>query len=1723
MPEPKTSILDFDPDAGLAKAPSPKGAPSIMDFDPDANAQAVPKMGPVPLKTDRQPLPEVVPEPQTPPQAQTPAPPEGGEITAAPQESWLKRKFREITTPSPMREAFEKEQPGALTVARHPQDVLRAPVAAAQSVVHGTAAAAGKAIKLNAAMLKSMEKNHPALTKIVRSVSPFVVEAKDQEQIGQDIVAGNLAAREAEDKSLLDTLGVSKERVGGQIGEFTGEIGGGIAKAAALGPAALPFFSVEGGVDKAVNAIDEGKPLGKALAAGTVSGLSAATLMKMAGGSSQAEKVYDSILKLAVAKARTGLTMGLGFGASDLAIDKYLLGKDVTLENMGKSLLGSVKTMLGYELGGAIPQARLILSGSKLAKEYASPDDARAALVPRLSDTFARFTEASDKERPTIRKEYNDLFSQMQGVAYAEQAKMPFEGKRTSEGAQDIKAALQVADATINPKEAPNAVQEPSAAPEVPRDGTAGGDLVRRGEEVGQGVEGQAAPREGQAQESKAEVAPSLEPKTVESALNGPSWHEIPKDQQEAIQTSLMESSRDLAQHPKETVAKYEALPETRDGRIVNGDLRNLLHPEYTKNANHALGALAEGDVEVLANDAIAMKHIRDAAIDKAVAEGKDAAITVGGQGSGKTTAANKLLDNNPDSIGVVIDAPHNDPRNLEANVRRLLDRGLPVHVVFVDRAPEDAFRSTLTRSFSDVRHVNPDSWVDATYGAPNAAQHIGEVFRNNPKVSLVHLVDGKAIGGTMDEGGKDAYQSIRNRAHLTKEELDNIAKKTYIQEREAGRVPEAIAKFIENTTPAFAVAEPAGGGKVPEVVPGVGAEAEPKPGVSGGAAEGKAEAKVAPAIKPGEKAETPEQVKSTVREVVPDKSERAAIYQSGILGKNPEVEDVVVQAMLTHIKSKDPFQRMGPEVGAINIPSGADIGSVMTRFADRVVAASKALGKESIQGVKNMRNNGVVKLAKALDAQGLIQHAYVKGGETPAIAGSMIGDSPKPKLLPGKDMPDSRLGRHFRSPSFMMRGIFPEGKGPNVDLEIAANDTISKRKVYSDVVKDTLKSNAILDHGGRTDRRMDPIREEIRKVNEKLTPLVKERESLVELRDSQGETGYTEISKRLEEFDKANQSNMEKLIEQKDAAYAKATAEIKAIASDSPDARVALWMEPEAKRPTWLKDMMKPNEIKAAEKLTELMGMFRESGKKLGLRMRNEEYITHLFKPSEMFLYEGTPEGSQLARDILDFHHRQEGSINLMPSVHAAMSYYIPRITHKLAMQPFLNKWYKGAHNDYLDPNSEYYAPKFGKWLENELSAMQHPRPLDIAEKATDIVKQAEITKLLAFNQKTGVKHVVGKITNLIGLHHTYMLPGTVNYMASVARKAENLPLVGKGFKAITGKALDKAHMSSEDAKLVQALMSNLLSSRQIRNALMEDPLVSNYQQPILNAVFGEGKAGSIRGVAQPVINKLTWLKNKAGQPVSAAEALENGINVMASIQRGEAAGLTPEENVRGAIVNLMAYSQRGGHDASKFIKSSLGRAGTALTQTPSKMMELYADIARRGFNGEPDIYGSDGTANMVRAIMTLGVVSYLGEKGGHKLYKMLMHPPLINTGWVSDAAKWSYHSTVGDEREAMLASARMQGSVFGALTTTPVGDILKDIYTIINSPKKFFKSLPAVQQIRSELPEDKGGKIPSGYEDTLHYLTSSPAPGMEERWKALSEKKGLMKIKQDIRKGEQ
>ena len=1558
----------------------------------------------------------------------------------------------------------------------------------------------------------------------------------------------------------LERLGVHKDTAMGQVGETVGGISGGVTKASVLGPVALPFFAVEGGIDKTVQALDEGSSLNKSLAAGTVNALTAATIMKLAGGNPKAgEAVYNSFLKLAAKKAATGTGMGTAFGATDLAIDKFILNKNMTWGQAGHSMLSSIKTMLGYELAGGIKPARMLFEGKQIAGQYASPEDAHADIVPKLVDAYA----SGDK------KEIDRQYAKHQAVVYAQQAGIPFKGAKAVSGAEQIPHALRVVEASKPTEEATNASEVEGTTPVGEQPGGAQGPGGEGREGVGQGVEGEASPGEGEAPKEKGKTLDEMAP-TIPAAL---------KDR---FQEDVAAGKRHDAD-----LADLEAEAQRREGIFRKKIKQRVFAAKGGKGkppSEKEIDAFIQRDAKSKdEHDAIQSRKVfievqreanekaREATAEKwrkvvPETQGQEPEAEEPKPASEAPTAVPEAPEENPEPAKAEepVRAPEKkEEPKVEKRVKgeKVKVTSPPPPVIQQQQTPAAAAPGTgapIPAALQGKRRVGDTFFMDPSEMVVDPEPKGTEPKDTEAKEPVAEKPKAKTPFKKEQPKPEEPKRPVTVQAErpLPKELSSakprfNVGMNSYLPVFEnpidkalfivAQKTPsKSDAKYMdwlrshfpENSDEEIRSMGSKVRGEIKRLAKGeAGTIAIPDQGH----AENPGEVKITPRAKAKEK----------VQETLPGDENSAARHQAYQNGVTPDssTEDIVAAAVTP------PKSMVDPERGAVSValPDKADVGKVLETIWDRIKDGFKGLGPSPNDRVR--KATAMLNMYESLAKANRVQMPFIEGRPDPEVASSMIGG--RPPLLE-KDSNVSVLGQSFRSPHF----LGPGERAYIIDRIIADSHEASLTDAHSRVVRDTLKKEGIKDDSEMIDKRMSPLHDEITKLVRRLAPLTaqrrgKEAELLKQrqrvsqhiLRDMEERAqamgkklDHDDLLKAMDKAEKApevqaaksdlalfgsvHQQDMEADVIAKNGLYDKAQKEIRDIAKVSPDTRVALWMEPEAKRPYWLEEMMKPNEIRAAERLTELNAKFRDAGKKVGLAMRNEEYITHLFRPMEAYLAETTAEGRKALQEVLDFQHRDDASMNLMPSVHAAMSYYIPTISRKLARQPLLNKW-MGQLNDqgqnaYQDPNSKFYAKNFGDWLEREIKEMQYPPHPDVVDRTLGWIKQAEMTKLLAANPRVGVKHAVSKLANNLAFHRSYTAPAMGEYMVNLARRAENLPLIGTAFKNTTGRVLDlTGHLSAEDQAKVQILMSNLVQRRQIMAALNEDPLMAKYQQPLFNSFFGHGA----RGMAENVFKGARKVKRIAGFPVSQIEAMENFVNVAASLQRGQDVGLSQEDQIRGAIGNILDISQRGGADASRFTKSKVG-ALTALTQTPSKMYELYAQTIKRAVKGEKDIYGTTGATDLISMMAVHGALIALGEKSGKmvgkrglKLYHMLYHPPAMNPEVASKYAQYAYHeamahSGVGGkqhEREALRLKLSGDGDIRNLITLSTIGDIGSDIKNLSNAPMAFAKGLPAVQQWAA-----LAGKVPHSYESKLHYLAGVKSEDYEKRMENLSVMKG-------------
>jgi hypothetical protein len=1180
----------------------------------------------------------------------------------------------------------------------------------------------------------------------------------------------------------------------------------------------------------------------------------------------------------------------------------------------------------------------------------------------------------------------------------------------------------------------------------------------------------------------------------------------LPRQQGESTFDWIRREADHVSKNPEQAMMKYAQTPGTENGSVIGADQVGKMFGGIQ--ADPVSGWLV-APTEEASRLATMME---DRAIAQPIPEGKPnrIAILAGPPGAGKSEIAGAIGAKN--GAAYVFDGLNLDANEVSHSIERIKATGKEPSYTMV-LAPLDTLVNRNAERFTqEGRPVNPMQQAQNLIKAKETLSDLNAKYGQDDIIKVAVNEDGKSpqimspedgIRWIDDQIGDKSEKQLAEQALETHSRaIERIHRESPLSEDQFDALHAAAATDAEYGPALYGKY----GAKLSRIsgeqaVPGgtgpedQGVKGETQDQGIGQAAEGPTLQGQPVANKEQERKAFRDQDRATIQDLFPGEEHKAIrnlLYRKGLLGQglSPDrVFSIYLDLANEVTPNGDPV--LSPEGGAVALPEIK--GDMLRKVTKNILEGMYHAIADPIKAAKGIMNDGVVELAKQLDKNNQIQK-LPKGAEFPTISESMI-DPELPK--PAGDLTATQIGQHFRSPHNLEDAVWKAPDGFTVDRMIADNDRTIKTAAYTLWASKLLKG--VKDSSAIVQRVMSPAAKGIFDASEKLTPLLKEREEIQKRIDkSQSDISTRTFERALEDFDKRNGRKIEALTRQKDAGYRQAKTAIMRLAQKYADVRIAL----AAEDTPWVKALMKPGEQEIAEKIKEGMKTFSTELGKRGIDAEIDQYLPHLIRPLDAARYT-TPEGQKQIREVLGFHQRDPNSINLFPTIHGAMSYYIPTVSKKLAEQPLYNKWVPSvaeAGQHYLDPNSEYYAPQFGAWLKRNLEEIQNVQPRPFGEGILRAAKNFEILKTIAFSPRVAVKHSV-KTLNLLGLHHTWLLPAGKDLAIQYAKKAENIPLVGEALKSLESKP--------QDTDLVQALMANLMATKQIGKMLREDPLVADYQNQLFGRQVGPG--------LQMAKTLGTKAMNLAGYPTTAIESLENGLNILATMQHGQAAGLDPSQNIKNVIMNILDYNYRGGADAAKYQRDRIG-ALTMFTQTPAKGIELQAKLLKKALAGEKDIYGSPYSAQLIRHIIALGAASILAEKFGHNIFKMMLHPPSVNIGWSGHIAKAAYLGAWGKlagipiaERKAKDELAMSMGDWKGPFSLTPVTGVVSDLYSLVVDPMALFKDASAYKQGKAIV----SGEPPRGYKDVPHYLSDSPTPEEEQRREEQAKKAGYKMMK--------
>lgn len=234
------------------------------------------------------------------------------------------------------------------------------------------------------------------------------------------------------------------------------------------------------------------------------------------------------------------------------------------------------------------------------------------------------------------------------------------------------------------------------------------------------------------------------------------SYWELPEAERRSLREALEQEAAALARHADRALEEYAAFPGTLEGQLVNGDVLATLLPSLRRNPTQGYEALEDPGGRASVHLNALGKRLRDRALARA--RGGPAIIFMGGQATGKTTAALALGP----AFGAVFDAPHTDPDGVAFLLGRIRRAGCgEVHLAYTDRSPEAALASMLARSEREGRYVPLHRMARAHAWAPFT--FLGLAPRVGRSLQLYHVREDEAGLSHMAEG-HDALASVRAR-----------------------------------------------------------------------------------------------------------------------------------------------------------------------------------------------------------------------------------------------------------------------------------------------------------------------------------------------------------------------------------------------------------------------------------------------------------------------------------------------------------------------------------------------------------------------------------------------------------------------------------------------------------------------------------------------------------------------------------------------------------------------------------------------------------------------------------------------------------------------------------------------------------------------------------------------------------------------------------------------
>lgn len=1528
-------------------------------------------------------------------------------------------------------------------VSEYAAAVLNAPVQAGLSLYRGLAGGA-------AALSRATRSD------VVTDESGNVIQAP-----------GGMGKAEAFEKKAVETgvkqgeaiKALEPSRTGAKITNFIAKMPIELAKFAAEGPLAPVGMAFEAAGNKYIDAKESGATDEQALNASGLDGTITGILGSLPGG-----KESKTIAELVLRKLGRGFVLGAGFHAGGAASTWVYSPEEAKRQLADPMAWGqSIASMLAYEGAGAIPHAKQILSRERAVEEVATPPETGAS-EPSVAGSEPTRTRESILAEAKQALESGDPAKAMR--LRKEAGALP----ETNTPAEELKP-------------------EPSQEPIPPQQPV--GQSQRRFEvESGLGEQADTIEALNQRREQLlTDIQSATEQATNAGRKRWPEGRRIAQKTVEGLRGELADIEQRISENTGKAPEEMgwentrQAWENLKAEMKKPGGERGAIGPDVSQGEGTAdipgrvadLVAAASKDGYRNASEWLA--DMRDKMPDE---DFKAFYQTIGGVDGANKAWSETAVSRNAEQGGLT---PQGSGSNLLSNEEiQRAQRG--DNYYRVDRTGN--VTNLGPQPDAPVRNGEAIIMVSGKTGEPQVqnSQGLGNdqavLSRFGNKVMQVHEM-GRGMTGDL-YSGLDIPRALRDTAEAAKRELGlpKGATDADLGREVMGRIGKLGATVKETVV------------RIMSKIKGIGRDvAQALAEHFHNAISGTRESQLG-AIGPDIKAE-----KQAHRQ------EFAEMLKEFYPGDSPEAKAARHAAWQ---KYSFPGEKIPPQesVKPVETKAVQDIGQ-------RVATALKESVAEPARAMKDIwtwkEKNPVVEFFNEADKRGMIQHQYDGSGRIMPISDTMVTGSALPVL---KDMKFSKaedVKRFMLSPHIIEDGIWPTAEGPTVDMQKAATHMVMMRGETTRFFQDILKPFG--DNSAEMQKEIAPLFKTFRRNAERFFPLDSARRELVDKLNSAKESKNAEAIQKaktdLDTWDERNGDMHTTLSGILKGILARKDAMIKDFASKYADARI--YLAAEGKEVPGLTTQ----ERKAADAYREAMQAFKAKLDKAGIPTLDEDYVPHLIRQldPEAFQVSMMPGAAKRIPEILKFASRMEDSSSWLPSAYGSASLYVPTVAKKLAMQPIMDKWRPMVDpknlEGYANPGSENYAPNAAAYVESMLSNMQRPKEVNPISRIVDHLKAYETFRLLAFNPRTGYKHLY-KLANMLGEHHAWLAPGGKDLVE--ARIAGNPVLRG---------IMDKLGIQKPDWRAKAQLVHQFYGTREILGMLQENPFVSGLTDPI------ESKIAGSKG-AKAIGNTRLFIKNAMAQPVKAVEAFENGLNILSSIEKGR--NIPFEKTMNGMILNILDYNFRGGADAAEYIKNPASRWAVMFTQTPQKLGELHAKIVRRGLSGSKDIFGSEDSAKMVRHIIALGAIAGAASMKGVNWADSMLHVAGVNMDFLKHAGKWGYYEAKSkltgnqvDEDKAFENQLLLLADK-GIVNISPFFGLKDEFDTLTGGgPEAWLNSMSGVKQIRAL----SSGKPPRGYATPGAYITGTQTPEEKESLEAWKLKQGLREKRKIMRRSEQ